>query len=733
RLTHKGGYTPCVRSLARKLVKAGCSQEHVGPTIASIASMLGISVKGRISRRTVGRALREGGIASKIQLGHEVKNADSFTVSTDGTSHKSLQYESRHIALKAKSYAPGTPHSESPSQRVRLMSVRTSVNHTSESQLAGLKEDLESIRTAYNESPLARREAITLEAEEIVAKFSGMNTDHAEDQKKLFRLACLWKAECMQAELGRRELIARPTEELLVLLLDTNRRKIEEAGGDEAWEALSPEAQTVLEVNAMKDLSVRLGKEAYADLPEKRKRELDLFIWCGCCMHKELNSVKGGNRAMQEWWIANSIVGPMLLANRDNAATLDGASSSGYTTAAEKRAFDISSRGGVKLTQLLGALMNHKDDKKGYQDLYRIHVRELYGCLSKFPDTNNTRYQSHCDAAMEALVYILGIIRLLETERDKKANRKLNHMEQNIYDALHDLATLTELVALALYALAITYPYMRCVRGLEGRGANMLDLGPLHVLVKNHCQKIIDNPDLLLSPDADFETATMDGHDWARSDVMVAIHELSPRLPHVRPITVAFFTGALATWERFTSEFAPGGLIDEATADERQRAWMPATNDANEGALGSFRLHARMKPNTTIHAYGAQATFNHNDTDAFMDAHFTEDEDHQHIRRKAREEDASGLAAQQRKAQHEYDEKIVADKRAKDAVKAQKVAEKRAHLSTLSLHLDPSTVASLSNVQLDEQLEKHRDLGNPDVPKKKDARLKAAKVSGLLA
>jgi hypothetical protein len=40
----------------------------------------------------------------------------------------------------------------------------------------------------------------------------------------------------------------------------------------------------------------------------------------------------------------------------------------------------------------------------------------------------------------------------------------------------------------------------------------------------------------------------------------------------------------------FTSEFAPGGLIDEATAEERELAWMPATNDENEGALGSFRV-----------------------------------------------------------------------------------------------------------------------------------------------
>ena len=49
---------------------------------------------------------------------------------------------------------------------------------------------------------------------------------------------------------------------------------------------------------------------------------------------------------------------------------------------------------------------------------------------------------------------------------------------------------------------------------------------------------------------------------------------------------IAFFEAAGKTWQCFTSEFAPGGLIDETTAEEKEVAWMPPTNDANEGALG---------------------------------------------------------------------------------------------------------------------------------------------------
>ena len=60
-------------------------------------------------------------------------------------------------------------------------------------------------------------------------------------------------------------------------------------------------------------------------------------------------------------------------------------------------------------------------------------------------------------------------------------------------------------------------------------------------------------------------------------------------LPYLKELLIANFTGADETWTCFTSEFSPGGLIDAATTEERNLAWMPATNDENEGALGSFR------------------------------------------------------------------------------------------------------------------------------------------------
>ncbi|KAJ7678791.1 hypothetical protein B0H17DRAFT_944135, partial [Mycena rosella] len=107
---------------------------------------------------------------------------------------------------------------------------------------------------------------------------------------------------------------------------------------------------------------------------------------------------------------------------------------------------------------------------------------------------------------------------------------------------------------------------------------------------------------------------------------------------HLRAITIAFFRGALTAWVRFSSEFALGGVIDKCSVTEKQLAWMPSTNDANEGTLGTYRVAVRGKPSLTLHQY---------DTQAFMDAVLT-DEDHAYIMQKTRMIDTSGVEAQWR-------------------------------------------------------------------------------------
>ena len=76
KLLHKGVYSPQARELARTLVSAGCSREYVDNVIRAVCKNAGVTVQGKMSRRTVSRAILEGGVAAKIQIGHELAQAD---------------------------------------------------------------------------------------------------------------------------------------------------------------------------------------------------------------------------------------------------------------------------------------------------------------------------------------------------------------------------------------------------------------------------------------------------------------------------------------------------------------------------------------------------------------------------------------------------------------------------------------------------------------------------------
>lgn len=159
---------------------------------------------------------------------------------------------------------------------------------------------------------------------------------------------------------------------------------------------------------------------------------------------------------------------------------------------------------------------------------------------------------------------------------------------------------------------------------------SQLVIRPLHVLVQEFVAKIINSPELLVSPDALFVEGMIDRKEWDNPKAMKAVFELMPKLPHLKQITVAFFNGANVTWKHFSAEFALGRLIDKASAEEKHLAWMPPTNNVNEGALGGYQVTNRGKPSMTLHQYNVMAMFKHNETQSYMDATYLK-EDHQFI------------------------------------------------------------------------------------------------------
>lgn len=153
-------------------------------------------------------------------------------------------------------------------------------------------------------------------------------------------------------------------------------------------------------------------------------------------------------------------------------------------------------------------------------------------------------------------------------------------MEQNLANALTDIPTVTELAILALYSIFISKPY---VGSVQDGGLTEVDLGPLHQDLVKHIEKLIDNPDLILLPKHIDEAEFLNEGHCKKSLAVQAIQALIPTLPNIRILLVAFLTGAHKGAIHFSEEFNSAKNLNAA---DHESAWMPGSNNPNEGALG---------------------------------------------------------------------------------------------------------------------------------------------------
>lgn len=341
-LIAQGMYMHEARTLVQSLVAAGCSQHQVANILKTTASTFGISLKQSMSRCTMCRAIIEGGVAAKVQLGYEISHTQSkstccierlhhllithidLTRSGDGTSHRHTNFESRHIALPAESYG-SLPDSASTTIKAPhncLMGVNTSINHTSQAQFEGWKSKISKVSDMYSQSPLATWDGSSLTPDLFAIKMHGVSGDHTNDQKWTIELLHGWKVESQLVLLGADALLAQKWDEIEATLDHASKEKMDSCGGPLTWDALPLEDQAAQDVAMMRELSIQLGKEVFAKLPLQEQETLKMLIWAGCCMHKELNSVKGGTKAMEGVWAKFGLDAPVLLANKDNDAVL---------------------------------------------------------------------------------------------------------------------------------------------------------------------------------------------------------------------------------------------------------------------------------------------------------------------------------------------------------------------------------------------------------------------------
>jgi hypothetical protein len=87
----------------------------------------------------------------------------------------------------------------------------------------------------------------------------------------------------------------------------------------------------------------------------------------------------------------------------------------------------------------------------------------MFGHQHAFPDTNNTRFGTHLEAAVELVLYLEFYQKFMLQVRDSKVKQGFTNMEQNISDSLECLPTCTELCAAAIYCELVDRPYNRRV------------------------------------------------------------------------------------------------------------------------------------------------------------------------------------------------------------------------------------------------------------------------------
>ncbi|KAJ7433147.1 hypothetical protein B0H11DRAFT_1759292 [Mycena galericulata] len=658
-LKENGVIPDSTRDMINDLVALdGVRPNKVIGVLKRIAGKLGIGVTGDASDRSVRRIVKEGGVASGMQFIEAVGTSKGVTLSSDGTTHKNVNLESRRA----------TVIDQNNQKQTFFLGIGMAINHTSEKQLEGWEELIEDLYQIYKTS--SRCETAD-DARDFWLKVTGWHSDHAEDQKKLFRLARAMKLRLERERRGERTIAQMAPEQWAEVLFKISHDAVTAAGGIAAWEKLGDEERLSRHDEAFTAFVRAIGEAEFEKLTLEEKENVDLFIWGGCCMHKHLNVFKGSVFAMQKWWGDNNLPGPLKMYNRDNAAAV----SLGEGTGAATRAEDRTIGGAIKVSSLAGAIFRHKDRKRGQQDTLRYFWDHETGFNICFPDTSNTRFQSHAGACEIIVVYMELILQFLVYVRENKGNRALNHMELNVERGLLCWYTRHEFVVIALLHQNVDVKYMLEVRGPLRKQDNLLKLGDLHKKVKVHLQKIIDDPKLVSAADASFSTATLDGRPWEKPEVVyAALARISEwKLTYVDELIVAYCKGALETWARFDTEWSEEGPISKLTPENIERAWLEVTNDGNESELGILRQSARSAPNISLPYHSALRMYKANNTSDFMKTLTAPDR--QSIRAQVRKTDASGANRKNKHAQIVHMKQVVDKNTARDTIRKDRVTK----------------------------------------------------------
>ncbi|KAL0056681.1 hypothetical protein AAF712_016712 [Marasmius tenuissimus] len=195
-----------------------------------IAHALGHKVEGSVSKWSVNRIMKEGGLALRIHATESFQKADGIGISSNGTTNKNNNWESHCAEVTDKNGNCAD----------FFLGISMAVNHTSKTQRDGWIELVDELYNVFKESPFNNGEA---DIRDFWTTVTGMHTDHAKDQKKLFRLLKDFKRECDREKRGQKvvEGLNSHSIEFLTFQLRVALKAAEVAGGDEVWNRLSME------------------------------------------------------------------------------------------------------------------------------------------------------------------------------------------------------------------------------------------------------------------------------------------------------------------------------------------------------------------------------------------------------------------------------------------------------------------------------------------------------------
>ena len=147
----KGVFTEETHNLVHLLVKAGCSSMYINEVIYGVIKAAGFQAVGKISRTSITCIIHEGYYAAQIQLGYEMKNVQSMTFSADGTSHRSVNYNSQHVHLLAEDYK--LSESDEQKHATLFLGIHSFQDGTSKESIADWQQTMSDIVDIYNQSP----------------------------------------------------------------------------------------------------------------------------------------------------------------------------------------------------------------------------------------------------------------------------------------------------------------------------------------------------------------------------------------------------------------------------------------------------------------------------------------------------------------------------------------------------------------------------------------------------